>query len=166
MSESSKRQEGLRDQEIEQLLKSNNILERLKAVDLLIERKEIDKLISLLFSESWHLREKIQNSLGKVIKKDHLNKLLPLLDEKVWYVRAGVIKVLGDAEFVDLFDDIYPHLREKNEVVRTNAAVAIAKFITKRSELKERLTRDDIVIIENALRELKEFDLLDKFMNL
>lgn len=166
MSESPKKHEGLRDQEIEQLLKSNNILERLKAVDLLIERNEIDKLISLLFSESWHLREKIQSSLGKVIKKDHLNKLLPLLDEKVWYVRAGVIKVLGDAEFVDLFDDIYPHLREKNEVVRTNAAVAIAKFITKRSELKGRLTRDDIVIIENALRELKEFDLLDKFMNL
>lgn len=166
MSESAKKHDDLKVQEIEQLLKSNNILERLRAVDLLAERKEIDRLISLLFSESWHLRERVQSSLGKILDQQHLSKILPLLNEKVWYVRAGVIKILGDTEFFDLFDNIYPHLREKNEVVRCNAAVTVAKYVINKPDLRERLTKDDVIIIENALRELKEFELLDKFMSL
>ncbi len=166
MSESAKKHGELKHQEIEQLLKSGNILERLKAIDLLAEAKQIDRLISLLFSESWHLRERVQEVLGKLITEKELETLLPLLDEKMWYVRAGVIKVLGIHEDTRVFDHIYPHLKERNEVVRANAAVALARFVVKEPQLKEKLSKDDIIVIENALRELNEFELLEKFMSL
>jgi HEAT repeat protein len=210
MPGAGKKDRELKNQEIEQLLKSSNILERIRAVDILLEKKATEKLLSLLYSESWHLREKAQNALSHYTLKELKDKLLPLLDEKMWYVRAAAIRVLAnlytkelpdqkeevrkhaeptpeplslmyphlDKEieikeirkhnryFVEAFNLIYPHLKERNEVVRANSAFAIAKIITKDPSLKSQISKDDLAIIENQLRENKEFDLLEEFMSL
>ncbi|MDI6850427.1 MAG: hypothetical protein QMD82_00605 [bacterium] len=185
-------------QEVEQLLKSNNLLERFKAVELLKERKNLERLLSLIYLESWHLREKVQEALSQFTLAELKDKLLPLLDEKIWFVRAAAINVLGNLavkeleitesesesplpneemfeetkmpkkyeEIVEIFDLILPHLSEKNEVVRASAARAIARILTFIPPLKAKLSGEQNVIIENQLREMKEFDLLHKILNL
>jgi len=166
-----KKYEGMKDAEVDQLLKSSNMLDRFRAVEILEERREVDKLIALLFSESWHLREKVHEALGRIAQKDDAEKLIPLLDEKVWYVRAGAIKVLGAMALRkelqdDIFELIYPHLKEKNEVVRTASAEILARLTLDNPSLKEKLSKEDLIVIENSLRENELFDLLEKFMNL
>jgi HEAT repeat protein len=184
---------GLTEQEIEQLLKSNNLLEKFKAVELLKERKSLDRLLGLIFSESWHLREKVQEALSQFSLNELADKLIPLLDEKIWYVRAAAINILGnlatkelenksaEGEAVEqeetslpkgyerigeLFDIIIPHLLEKNEVVRAKTAKSVAQICTLVPYLKGKLSSEQHVIVENQLREMKEFEILQKFLNL
>lgn len=198
MSKEDKSKRGLTEQEVEQLLKSNNLLERFKAVELLKERKNIERLLSLIHSESWHLREKVQETLSYYSLNELKDKLIPLLEEKIWYVRAAAINVLGNLvakeleskraegerdisqkevleelkipkeyeKIVEIFDLILPHLSEKNEVVRANTARAIARILVFIPMLKVKLTSEQSVIVENQLREMKEFDLLQKILNL
>jgi HEAT repeat protein len=193
MSKEDRSTKGLTEQEIEQLLKSNNLLEKFKAVELLKERKSLDRLLGLIFSESWHLREKVQEALSQFSLNELEDKLIPLLDEKIWYVRAAAINILGnlatkelenksaEGEAVEqeeaslpkgyekigeLFDIIIPHLLEKNEVVRAKTAKAVAQICTLVPYLKGKLTSEQHVIVENQLREMKEFEILQKFLNL
>ncbi|HOK23362.1 MAG TPA: HEAT repeat domain-containing protein [Candidatus Hydrothermia bacterium] len=207
MPGSRKKQGDIKSQEIEQLLKSPNILDRFKAVDILAEKRDVGKLISLLYSESWHLREKVQDALSQFTLNELRDKLLPLLNERMWFVRAGAIRVLGnlyakevvmkqevegigkeiesehniepmelmplhlqrekDNELLmEAYNLIYPYLKERNEVVRANSAVALAKITVKAPAIKEKISKDDLIVIGNHLRELKEFALLEKFMNL
>lgn len=193
MSKEDRNGKGLTEQEIEQLLKSNNLLEKFKAVELLKERKSLDRLLGLIFSESWHLREKVQEALSQFSLNELADKLIPLLDEKIWYVRAAAINILGnlakkelenksaEGEAVEqeeaslpkgyerigeLFDIITPHLLEKNEVVRAKTAKAVAQICTLVPFLKGKLSSEQHVIVENQLREMKEFEILQKFLNL
>uniref|UniRef100_A0A7C2PJS7 HEAT repeat domain-containing protein n=1 Tax=candidate division WOR-3 bacterium TaxID=2052148 RepID=A0A7C2PJS7_UNCW3 len=198
MHKEDKNRRQLTEQEVEQLLKSNNLLERFKAVELLKESKNLDRLLSLIYSESWHLREKVQEALSQFTLAELKDKLLPLLDEKIWYVRAATINIIGNLvvkeleikgpdmertlqneerfeetkmpkeyeKIGEIFDLILPHLSEKNEVVRANTARAIARILTFVPFFKTKLSGEQSVIIENQLRELKEFDLLHKILNL
>jgi HEAT repeat protein len=193
MSKEDRSRKGLMEQEIEQLLKSNNLLEKFKAVELLKERKSLDRLLNLIFSESWHLREKVQEALSQFSLNELADKLIPLLDEKIWYVRAAAINILGNLatkelenkgveykaveqeeaslpkgyeRIGELFDIITPHLLEKNEVVRAKTAKAVAQICTLVPYLKGKLSSEQCAIVENQLREMKEFEILQKFLNL
>ncbi len=193
-----KQQRDLIDQEIEQLLKSNNIVKKLSAVDMLLERNQLDRLLSLLKSESWHLRIKAQEALSNYTLEELKEKLLPLLEEKLWFVRAAALNVLAnlsykkfrkenihmekeseskkdeteivarelDPEIKEMFEIFYNHLKEKNEVVRTIASKGIAYLTMCEPEVKQNLSGEEIVLIENQLREAKEFELLRMFESL
>ncbi len=145
---------------VTKLLSSKNILDRLDAVDILLKEKDKNKLLELIHSESWHLRDKVKRALCQ-FGKDILPEVRPLLEERFWYVRAAAIYILGEVGEAEDFDRIKSYINSKNRTVRQEASVAIVKLIKKYPSLREKLTQDDIVLLENNLKEFKEFDLLD-----
>ncbi len=156
----AKSQKSSGDDLISKLLSSKNILDRLDAVDILVKEKNKDKLLELIHSESWHLRDKVKKALC-VFGKDILNDVRPLLDERFWYVRAAAIYIIGEVGDAEDFDRIKSYINSKNRTVRQEASIATVKLIKKYPSLKEKLTQDDLVLLENNLKEFKEFDLLD-----
>ena len=145
---------------ISKLLSSKNILDRLDAVDILVKEKNKEKLLELIHSESWHLRDKVKKALC-IFGKEILNDVRPLLDERFWYVRAAAIYIIGEVGDAEDFDRIKSYINAKNRTVRQEASIATVKLIKKYPSLREKLTQDDLVLLENNLKEFKEFDLLD-----
>jgi HEAT repeat protein len=145
---------------LEQLLKSKDILERLRAVDMLKERGNKDKLIELLYSNSWHVRERAAlyiPGFGEDVK----DAIPPLLEERFWYVRAAAAYVVGELGDERTFAQLRTMLTEKNETVRGEVARAVAKIIRKRHKLFEELEPEERISLENTLKSLKEFELLE-----
>ena len=145
---------------VDQMLKSKNILERMDAVDILQRRGDKEKILELIYSESWHLRQKAQEALisfGESI----IEMVRPLLNEKFWYVRSAAINILGEVGDTESFSKIKTFLKEKNETVRNNAALALIKLLKKDDKLKEQLDKDERILTENILKNLKEFELLE-----
>ncbi|HHF53297.1 MAG TPA: HEAT repeat domain-containing protein [candidate division WOR-3 bacterium] len=145
---------------VEQMLKSKNILERMDAVEILQRRGDKEKILELIYSESWHLRQKAQEALisfGESI----IEMVRPLLNEKFWYVRSAAINILGEVGDTESFSKIKTFLKEKNETVRNNAALALIKLLKKDDKLKEQLDKDERILTENILKNLKEFELLE-----
>ncbi len=156
--ESSKR--TVKQDPLEQLLKSKDILERLRAVDMLKERGNKDKLIELLYSNSWHVRERAAQYIpdfGEEVK----DTIPPLLDERFWYVRAAAAYVIGELGDERAFAKLRTMLTEKNETVRGEVAKAVAKIIRKRHKFFEELEPEERIALENTLKSLKEFELLE-----
>jgi len=154
-----RKKRGVRDP-LEQMLRSKDLAERLKAVQLLAERGDKARLLSLLFSESWHVREKAAQlliSFGEEIKDD----LLPLLEEGYWYVRAAVCSIIGEIGDVRALSKLLELLKEPNETVRGKAAIAIAKLVKKDHRLIENIDLNDRLTLENTLKAQKAFDLLE-----
>ena len=85
----------------------------------------------------------------------------PLLDEGYWYVRASAAFVVGEIGDVKSFEKLKELMTERNETVRSEACKAIAKLIIKNASLAEKLSLDERVVLENTLKSIKEFDLLD-----
>jgi HEAT repeat protein len=145
---------------LEQLLKSKDIVERLRAVDMLKERGNVEKLIELLHANSWHVRERASQyiaELGDEVK----DAIPPLLDEKFWYVRSAAAFVIGELGDERAFAKLRTMLHERNETVRNEVARAVAKIIRKRHKLFEELEPEERISLENTLKSLKEFDLLE-----
>lgn len=145
---------------VDQMLKSKNILERMDAVDILQRRGDKEKILELIYSESWHLRQKAQEALisfGESI----IEMVRPLLNEKFWYVRSAAINILGEVGDTESFSKIKTFLKEKNEMVRNSAALTLIKLLKKDDKLKEQLDKDERILIENILKNLKEFELLE-----
>lgn len=154
-----RRKRGVRDP-IEQMLRSKDLAERLKAVQLLAERRDKTRLLSLLFSESWHVREKTAKllvSFGEEIKDD----ILPLLDEGYWYVRAAACLIIGEIGDERALPRLVELLKEHNETVRGEAAKAIAKLVKGDRKLYENIDLNDRLILENTLKAQKAFELLE-----
>ncbi len=147
--------------EVDDLLRSKDLTKRLSAVDILLEKRDVDRLIELLHSESWHLREKAAQALI-TFGMDVADRVRPLLDEGYWYVRAVASFVLGEIGDEDAFDRLKELLNERNETVKARASVALAKLISKNASLSEKLSIEEKVILENMLKSLKEFDLIEK----
>ncbi len=145
---------------VSKLLNSRNILDRLDAVDILLKEKNKDKLLELIHSESWHLRDKVKRALC-AFGKEILPDIRPLLEERFWYVRSAAIYIIGEVGEAEDFDKIRHYINSKNRTVRQEASVAVVKLIKKYPSLREKLTQDDLVLLENNLKEFKEFDLLD-----
>ncbi len=145
---------------ISKLLNSRNILDRLDAVDILLKEKNKTKLLELIHSESWHLRDKVKRALC-AFGKEILPDIRPLLEERFWYVRSAAIYIIGEVGEAEDFDKIRHYINSKNRTVRQEASVAVVKLIKKYPSLREKLTQDDLVLLENNLKEFKEFDLLD-----
>ena len=145
---------------VDQMLKSKNILERMDAVEILQRRGDKEKILELIYSESWHLRQKAQEALisfGESI----IEMVRPLLNEKFWYVRSAAINILGELGDTESFSKIKTFLKEKNETVRNSAALTLIKLLKKDDKLKEQLDKDERILIENILKNLKEFELLE-----
>jgi HEAT repeat protein len=154
-----RKKRGVRDP-IEQMLRSKDLAERLKAVQLLGERRDKTRLLSLLFSESWHVREKTAKlliSFGEEIKDD----VLPLLNEGYWYVRAVACSIIGEIGDKRALPRLLELLKENNETVRGEAAKAIAKLIRRDRRLMESVDLNDRLTLENTLKAQKAFDLLE-----
>ena len=150
---------------VKKLLASKNILDRLDAVDILVKEKNKEKLLELIHSESWHLRDKVKKALctfGKSVLED----VRPLLDERFWYVRAAAIYIIGEIGEAEDFDKIKSFINSKNRTVRQEATVATVKLLKRYPSLKDKLTQDDLVLLENNLKEFKEFDLLDVILKI
>lgn len=146
--------------DVDDLLRSKDILKRFAAVDLLKERGDIERLRDLLFNESWHLRERAAQALASF--GERVGDLVrPLLDEGYWYVRASAAFVVGEIGDVKSFEKLKELMTERNETVRSEACKAIAKLIIKNASLAEKLSLDERVVLENTLKSIKEFDLLD-----
>ncbi len=145
---------------ITKLLSSKNILDRLDAVDILAKEKNKDKLLELIHTESWHLRDRVKKALCG-FGKDILEDIRPLLEERFWYVRAAALYILGEVGDAEDFDKIKAYIHAKNRTVRQEASIATVKLLKKYPSLREKLTQDDLVLLENNLKEFKEFDLLD-----
>lgn len=145
---------------IEQLLKSKDLLDRLKAIDILEERRDVERLLNLLYSESWHVREKaakVLSNFGKNIRR----RIEPLLDEGYWYVRASAAFILGEIGDEGVFPKLLSLLKERNETVKGEAAKALAKLIKNNRRLLDSLELDDKITLENTLKSLKEFELME-----
>lgn len=146
---------------VEIYLKSRNILDRLKGVDMLKESGNKQRLLELLYSESWHTRERAAQALasfGESVKDD----VLPLLQEGYWFVRAASAYIIGEIKDSRALPQLVNKLKERNETVRSESAKAIAKIIKAYPELAGELNPDDRVLLENTLKDLKEFDLLEE----
>ncbi len=146
---------------VEMLLKSRNILDRLHAVEILKEKRDVDRLFQLLYSESWHVREKAAEALcewGSEIEA----RTIPLLDEKFWYVRSVAAFILGNVGTEKSIESLKRHLREKNEPVRIESAKALAKIKIRKPELSEKLSEEDLKLIEENLKIARENELLEK----
>ena len=145
---------------LEHLLKSKDILERLRAVDMLKERGDKDKLIELLYSNSWHVRERAATYIPE-FGDDVKDAIPPLLEERFWYVRAAAAYVIGELGDERAFAKLKTMLSEKNETVRGEAAKAVAKIIKKRPKFFEELEPEERITLENTLKSMKEFELLE-----
>lgn len=145
---------------VEQLLRSKDVSLRMKAVDVLRERKDLPRLVSLLFSESWHVREKAALALAS-FGTEVGDLVLPLLGEGYWFVRASAAQVIGEIQDERAFDRLKEMLRESNETVRSKAAQALAKILSKKSELLEEIDLEEKILLENTLKAEKAFDLLE-----
>ncbi len=146
--------------QVEQLLKSKDLLARLKAVELLKEMGDKERLLSLLYSESWHVREKAAQALvqfGNEIKE----RVRPMLDEGYWYVRAAAAYVVGELADFEALPRLKKMLDETNETVRGEVAKAIAKMIKLNRKVLDELDVDEKLKLENTLKALKEFSLLE-----
>lgn len=161
----AKTQKPSGDDLITKLLNSKNILDRLNAVDILLKEKNKNKILELIHSESWHLRDKVKRVLCQ-FGKEILPDIRPLLDQRFWYVRSAAIYILGEIGEAEDFDKIKHYLNSKNRTVRQETSIAIAKLIKKLPSLKEKLTQDEILLLENNLKEFKEFDLVDAILNI
>ncbi len=146
--------------EVEELLRARDITKRLSAVDLLLKRGDQDGLINLLRSESWHLREKAAQALVS-FGQDIAGKVRPLLDEGYWYVRAVSAFIIGEIGDEQAFDRLREMIKERNETVKARASVALAKLIRKNATLGEKLSLEERVMLENNLKALKEFRLIE-----
>ncbi len=146
--------------EVDELLRSKDLMKRLSAVDLLLKKGDKEKLVELLHSESWHLRERSAQALT-TFGSDIADMVRPLLDEGYWYVRAVAAYIVGEIGDEDAFDKLKDMLYEKNETVKSRASVALAKLIRKNVSLLERLSLEDKVRLENNLKSMKEFDLIE-----
>ncbi len=148
-------------QSVDSLLKSKNILERLYAVELIKEKRDKEKLFELLYSESWHVREKAAEALcswGSEIEE----RIIPLLEEKFWYVRAVAAYILGNVGTEKSVEPLKKHLSERNEPVRIESAKALAKIKLRKPEISEHLTQEDIKLIEENLKIARDTELLEK----
>ncbi|HDM90928.1 MAG: hypothetical protein DRQ06_01590 [Candidatus Hydrothermota bacterium] len=146
--------------QIEQFLKSKDLMTRLKAVEMLKELGDKEKLLSLLYSESWHVREKAAQALvefGSEIRK----KVEPMLDEGYWYVRAAAAYVIGEVGDASVLPKLKKMLSETNETVRGEVARAIAKMIKRDRKVLDELEVDEKLKLESTLKALKEFSLLE-----
>ncbi len=147
---------------VEMLLKSRNILDRLQAVQILKEKRDKDKLFELLYSESWHVREKAAEALcewGSEIE----DRTIPLLEEKFWYVRSVAAFILGNVGTEKSVEPLKKHLRERNEPVRIESAKALAKIKLRKPEISELLQEEDLNLVEENLKIARENELLEKF---
>jgi len=145
---------------IKKLLNSKNLLDRLDAVDMLLEKKDKKTLLELIRSESWHLRDKVKRALCN-FGKEILPEIRPLVDERFWYIRSSAIFILGDIGEEEDFERVKHFINSKNRTVRQEASIATTKLIKRYPSLLEKLTQDDITLLENNLKEFKAFDLLD-----
>ncbi len=162
-STKSSRKSGVKGKprnEVDELLRSKDITKRLSAVDLLLKKGDREKLIELIRSESWHLREKAADALV-TYGLEIADSVRPLLDEGYWYVRAVAAYIVGEIGDEKAFDRLKEMLHEKNETVKAKASVALAKLIKKNVSLMDRLSFEERVILENNLKSLKEFDLIE-----
>jgi len=145
---------------IEQLLKSKELRERLNAVELLKEKKDIERLISLLYSESWHLREKTAEALAS-FGQEIGERIMLLLSEGYWYVRASAAYIIGEINEDRAFEKLRELLRETNETVKGEAAKAIAKILIRRKDLQKELEPEEKILLLDLLRENKCFNLIE-----
>ncbi len=157
--ESTRHRRGQKDP-VEQLLRSKDIALRMKAVDILMEKRDLPKLVSLLFSESWHVREKAAKALAS-FGKEVSDLVSPLLNEGYWYVRASAAFVVGEIQDLGSFDRLREMLGEINNTVRAQAAFALAKIISKNRELSKKMSLEEKILLENTLKAEKAFDLLE-----
>ncbi len=149
---------------VEQFLKSKDLLERIKGVELLRERGDKGRLLALLYSDSWHVRERAAQALatfGDLVEDD----ILPMLHEGYWYVRAAAAFVAGEIESVKAVPELLELLEEKNYTVRNEAARALAKILARHPDLYNEIAPDRRVLLENLLKALKAFDLLEAMRN-
>ncbi len=138
------------------LLNSRNILDKLEAVDMLKERGDVDRLLKLLRSESWHLRDRAKKALadfGIEIK----SKVEPLMSERFWYIKSAAIYVLGEIGDIDAFDMLKSFITDKNRTVREESTMAIIKILKKFPKVRGKLSEDELLILENNLKSQKEF---------
>jgi HEAT repeat protein len=156
--EEMKHKRGQKDP-VEQLLRSKDVSMRLKAVDVLLERRDLPGLVSLLFSESWHVREKAAKALAD-FGKEVGDLVIPLLNEGYWYVRAAAAQVIGEIADERAFDRLKELLRERNNTVRIKAAIALAKIISQNKERMQEISLEEKILLENTLKAEKAFDLL------
>jgi len=146
---------------VESLLKSKNILEKLRAVEILKGKRDKEKLFQLLYSESWHVREKAAQALtewGSEIEE----RTLPLLEEKFWYVRAVAAYILGNVGTEKSIEPLKRHLTERNEPVRIESARALARIKLRRPEIADLISAEDLKIIEENLKIARDTELLEK----
>lgn len=149
---------------VEQFLKSRDLLERIKGVELLRERGDKGRLLALLYSDSWHVRERAAQVLatfGDLVEAD----ILPMLNEGYWYVRAAAAYVAGEIQSLKAVPTLLKLLHEKNYTVRNEAARALAKILARHPELYNDVDPEHRVLLENLLKSLKAFDLLEAMRN-
>lgn len=145
---------------VEQLLRSKDVSLRMKAVDILAEKRDLPRLVSLLFSESWHVREKAAKALAS-FGNEVSNLVLPLLNEGYWYVRASAAYIVGEIQEEKSFERLKNMLNENNRTVRAQAAFALAKIVSKKRELADNINLEEKILLENTLKAEKAFDLLE-----
>ncbi len=145
---------------VEQFLKSRDLLDRIKGVELLRERGDKGRLLALLYSDSWHVRERAAQVLatfGDLVE----NEVLPMLNEGYWYVRAAAAYVVGEIRSTKAVPTLLKLLHEKNYTVRNEAARALAKILTDHPDLYNDIDPEHRVLLENLLKAIKEFELLE-----
>jgi len=167
MAEREKMTSGRRGQKdpVEQLLRSKDVSLRMKAVDILAEKRDLPRLVSLLFSESWHVRERAAKALASC-GPEVSDLVFPLLDEGYWYVRASAAFIMGELQDDRSFDKLKEMLGESNNTVRAQAAFALAKILSKKRELAENISLEEKILLENTLKAEKAFDLLEAIKGL
>lgn len=145
---------------VESLLKSKSILEKLRAVEILKGKRDKDRLFELLYSESWHVRERAAQVLSEWGSEIE-DKTLPLLEEKFWYVRAVAAFILGNVGTEKSIEPLKRHLLERNEPVRIESARALVRIKLRKPEIADLISQEDLKLIEENLKIARDTELLE-----
>ncbi len=133
--------------DFESIMKSKSLKEKIRFLDELGKDdspKTIQYLISLLYSQSWSIRDKAAEILGKKGEKI-IDKILNLLDDGIWFTRASAAKTLGYLGSIIAVPHLLKHLEDSNNVVKNNIIEALKNIVEKNGieSLEANLSKED-----------------------